>query len=482
MAKFVLAGKADCPYYAKAELLADVLRQKLPDFHIHKICVHPTDWKVWLEDTCALHGWKHSSSPIVWRELVDRGGKGMLLGGFSDFLEHARGYYGITSDMTTDLMLKIAAENLQTKELCMREEFQRCNSLTPLHVWISSALNPVCYNLIPQLFTPGPFPNSPAINLHLLDTDGSVEQLRELKIETEDLALPHLHEVTIHSDQTQAFHQAHFIIVLDDPLSKRDRNDEQDDKEHAVSRVAERFRCYGQLIEANAQKDVRVLVAGDVFINLKCSLLIENVPSVDPCNFVSMATQLECEAKAQLAQKLAVKTTDITNIIIWGNITGNYHIDLQKAAVFRYNGAVWGPDRFSQPVLDMIYDRKWLETDSVRLVRERRATISSKTNKATGVSTTNGILAVLRAWNNDTSADEFFSLGVYSTGQFGIPEGLVFSMPVSFRAGQWSPRLDVSVTDELKTKLEACTDELKTERHIAAGILKERVSEDSLHQ
>ncbi|XP_057188252.1 putative malate dehydrogenase 1B isoform X3 [Triplophysa rosa] len=356
MAKFVLAGKADCPYYAKAELLADVLRQKLPDFHIHKICVHPTDWKVWLEDTCALHGWKHSSSPIVWRELVDRGGKGMLLGGFSDFLEHARGYYGITSDMTTDLMLKIAAENLQTKELCMREEFQRCNSLTPLHVWISSALNPVCYNLIPQLFTPGPFPNSPAINLHLLDTDGSVEQLRELKIETEDLALPHLHEVTIHSDQTQAFHQAHFIIVLDDPLSKRDRNDEQDDKEHAVSRVAERFRCYGQLIEANAQKDVRVLVAGDVFINLKCSLLIENVPSVDPCNFVSMATQLECEAKAQLAQKLAVKTT----------------------------------------------------------------------------------------------------------GQFGIPEGLVFSMPVSFRAGQWSPRLDVSVTDELKTKLEACTDELKT--------------------
>lgn len=150
------------------------------------------------------------------------------------------------------------------------------------------------------------FPDSPTISLHLLDIGASVEQLQALKTETEDLAQPQIHEVTIHSDGTQAFKQAHFIIFLDDPLSKRDSNDEQDEH-HTVSRVAERFRCYGHLIETNARKDVRVLVAGDVFINLKCTLLIENVPSVDPRNFVAMATQLECEAKAQLARKLLVK-------------------------------------------------------------------------------------------------------------------------------------------------------------------------------
>nr|XP_055062111.1 putative malate dehydrogenase 1B [Misgurnus anguillicaudatus] len=468
MAKFVLAGKADCPYYAKAELLADMLRQKLPDFHIHKICVHPTEWKVWLEDTCALNGWKHSSSPIVWRELVDRGGKSMLLGGFNDFLEHAQGYYGITSDMTTDLMLKIAEENLQTKERCIQEEIQRQNLLTPLHVWISSALHPVCYILIPQLFTPGLFPNAPTISLHLLDVGSSEESLHGLKMEVEDLALPHLHEVTVHSDLTLAFQEAHFIIFLDDLLTNCESIDEQDAKDHKVSRVAESFSCYGQLIEANARKDARVLVAGEDFINLKCSLLIENAPSVDPHNFVAMTTQLENEAKAQLAQKLSVKTTDITNIIIWGNVSGSYHIDLQKAMVYRYDGAVWGPDSFSQPVLEMIYDWKWLEKDFMRLVHERRATISSKTNKATAMSTTNGIVAVLKAWNNDTLPGEVFSLGVHSRGQFGFPEGLVFSMPVSCRDGRWSVWLDVTVTDDLRMKLEACIDELKTERYIAA--------------
>ncbi|CAF5075047.1 unnamed protein product, partial [Rotaria sp. Silwood1] len=36
MAKFVIAGKANCPHYAKAELLGDYLQRNLPNFTIHK--------------------------------------------------------------------------------------------------------------------------------------------------------------------------------------------------------------------------------------------------------------------------------------------------------------------------------------------------------------------------------------------------------------------------------------------------------------
>ena len=39
----------------------------------------------WLKNTCNERGWSHSSSPLVWRELVDRGGKGILIGGANDF-------------------------------------------------------------------------------------------------------------------------------------------------------------------------------------------------------------------------------------------------------------------------------------------------------------------------------------------------------------------------------------------------------------
>lgn len=42
----VFTGKANCPYYAKAELLADYLQANLPDFRVHKITQHPDKWEV----------------------------------------------------------------------------------------------------------------------------------------------------------------------------------------------------------------------------------------------------------------------------------------------------------------------------------------------------------------------------------------------------------------------------------------------------
>lgn len=50
-------------------------------------------------------------------------------------------------------------------------------------------------------------------------------------------------------------------------------------------------------------------------------------------------------------------TSDITDVIIWGNISGQFHIDLQRAKVYRYKGAIRGPEGFSQNVLEMVYDR-----------------------------------------------------------------------------------------------------------------------------
>ncbi|XP_030634926.1 putative malate dehydrogenase 1B [Chanos chanos] len=470
MAKFVLAGKADCPHYAKAEHLADMLQRSLPDFRIHKICVHPNDWERWLKDTCSANGWRHKRSPIVWRELVDRGGKGMLLGGFSDFLEHAQGYYGITLDMQTEMMLKIAGENLKAKEQCMEEEIHLRDRLKPLHIWISSALNPTCYNLIPLLFSTGLFKQHPTVCLHLLDLDGCQQSLHGLQMETEDLALPQLHNITYHSTTDEAFSYAHLIVFLDDWQTRSKTEDErgderEEDKRSVVRGIVERFRHYGQLLEENASKDVRVVVAGDSFINLKCSLLIENAPSVDPRRFVAMATQLECEARTLIAQKLCVKTTDVADVIVWGNISGSFHIDLQRATVFRYEGAIWGPAGFSQPVLHMLYDRKWLDSDFLNLISSRRGTVASKSNRSAAISATNGIIAVLRAWNNDSNHKKILSLGVLSTGQFDIPAGLVFSMPVILQAGEWSVCSDVVISKELRKRLEASIEQLREVGH-----------------
>ncbi|XP_067116856.1 putative malate dehydrogenase 1B [Osmerus mordax] len=465
MAKFVLAGKADCPYYAKAELLADLLERSLPNFRIHKISIHPRDWKEWLESTCKTNAWKHEQSPIIWRELIDRGGKGMLLGGFSDFLEHVQGYYGITSDMSTELMLKVAAENLRTRELCEEEEVHS-SLIAPLHIWISSALNQTCYILVPMLFTPGVFPEAPPISLHLLDVGGDEEEMQGLRMEIEDLALPQLHQVTGHTDLDQAFQQAHVIILLDDSWS------DGEEEESTARKVADRYRGYGQLIEQRAHENVVAIVAGDSLVSLKCSLLLENAPSIDSSRFVVMATQLEYEARAHIAKKLNVKTADVSDVIVWGNISGISQVDLQRAKVFNYQGAICGPSHLPQPVLEMIYERKWLESEFENLVNLQRGTVASKTQRPTAISATNGIIAVLKALNGKTSTEEVLSLGILSTGQFNIPTGIVFSMPVRFGNGQWSVLSDVTIGDKLMARMQISADQLKTEKDLATRTIK----------
>lgn len=254
-----------------------------------------------------------------------------------------------------------------------------------------SALHPTCYSLIPMLFDSEVFISSPLISLHLLDVGGNDEALHSIRMEAEDLSSPQLHEVTVHNELgDDIFHQAHFIIFLDDWQPGQEEEGQTEEVCPTVmTKVAKNYEHYGKIIDSRAQKTVRVIVAGNSFINLKCSLLIENAPSVDSGHFVAMGTQLEYEARAQIAKKLGVISAgitshcpvftidlllvilqlrfwcdamiifllDVTDVIIWGNISGSFHVDLQRARVFRYEGAICGPSNFSQPLLEMTHDR-----------------------------------------------------------------------------------------------------------------------------
>ncbi|XP_059183711.1 putative malate dehydrogenase 1B isoform X2 [Centropristis striata] len=416
MAKFVLAGKADCPYYAKAELLADKLQGSLPDFRIRKICLMPDEWEDWLENTCKRNGWKHLESPLIWRELVVQGGKGMLLGGFSDFMKHCQDYYGVTSDMPWDEMMSIAAENLEAKMKLVEEERQRASLITPtFHIWITGALNPTCHFLIPNV-TAEVFPHISAISLHLLDLEGTEEELKGLKMEMEDLALPLLHQVSIHTDMKEAFGGAEVIVMLDESWSDA----EEEEKKKKVKRVSDRYREYGQLIDTLAKKEVKVIVSGDSLVNLRCSLLLDNAPSIDSHQFVTMATQLENEAKAIIAKQLKVKTSDVTDVVVWGNISGSFYVDLQRAKVFNFEGTIIGPDWFSLPVQNFL-NKKWIEKAFQDLVQRQRAAVASKTCRAAAMTTANGILSVLKAWSGLCGPDEVFSLGVLCKGEYHLP-------------------------------------------------------------
>ncbi|XP_008586647.1 PREDICTED: putative malate dehydrogenase 1B isoform X2 [Galeopterus variegatus] len=427
MAKFVIAGRANCPYYAKAELLADYLQKNLPDFRIHKITQRPEVWEEWLNDVCEKNKWSQKNSPIIWRELLDRGGKCLLLGGYNEFLEHAQLYYNVTSSMTTQQMMVIAQENLGAHiENELQEEALK-GFIHPLQVWITSK----------QV----------------------EEHLKNLVMETQDLASPVLRSVSICTNVEEAFRQAHVVVILDDTTEQ-----EVHTLEDCLRRRVPLCRLYGGLIEKNAHASVRVIVGGKTFVNLKTILLMTYAPNVAH-NIIAVALGVEGEAKAALARKLKTSPSCIKDVIIWGNITGNNYIDLRKARIYRYDSAIWGPLHYSRPVLNLIFDSEWLKREFVETLKK----LTGTGRQFGGILAAHSIATTLKYWYHGSPPGEIVSLGVLSEGQFGIPEGIVFSMPVKFENGTWVVRTDledIEISEKIMTRM---TSDLIQEKLVALG-------------
>uniref|UniRef100_A0A674HZM6 Putative malate dehydrogenase 1B n=1 Tax=Terrapene triunguis TaxID=2587831 RepID=A0A674HZM6_9SAUR len=452
----LFSGKADCPHFAKAELLADYLQINLPNFKIHKITQHPDKWEKWLHDICEKNGWKHKRSPIVWRELLDRGGKGLLLGGFNDFMEHAQHYYGITSDMLSEQMLRIAEENLQTHIEIEKEEEYIKSLIDPLQVWISSASAPACYNLIPLLANGEVFGMATEVSIHLLDSSHYKEILHGIVMEAQDLAFPLLRSVSMHTELDDAFVQADVVILLDDILLQH----EIPSLEDCIRQVTEQCKVYGPLIEKNANSRVKVIVSGKTFVNLRALMIMTFAPSIDGQNVIALAMFLENAAKAMLARKLNMSSAGVKDVIVWGNISGNSYIDLSKAKVYRYDSAIWGPPNFSRHFyiknLSFLDDSNWVRSEFAFVL----SSLSSREHHCLGMSPAHVIATVLRYWYQDSPPGEIVSMGILSEGQFCIPEGIIFSMPVRFQDGSWEVITETEINEETQEALKRLAHDL----------------------
>lgn len=316
--------------------------------------------QTWLKNTCSSRQWDHKKSPLVWRELIDRGGKGVLIGGANEFQEYAYGYYGIQSTQVSEDMRKIAEENKEYKIEEDKEEEAFKALSHPLNVCITNATNPVCYNLINAMARGNVFGDTTEISLHLLDDKSNMESLDGLRMEAMDLAHGLLREIIVTSDISKAFQGCDAIIVMDDLVQR-----EKESRDDFVKRSVEHHVKYAKAINDKAKKDVKVLLTGTGPTNLNIYMMIQNAPNIPKQNIVGLSRTLENNAKSVVAEKLSINSNGVVDLIIWGNISGDSYIDLSKCRVHGYDGAIWGPPSFSLPAVEMIWDKKWIENEFI---------------------------------------------------------------------------------------------------------------------
>ncbi|EDV20925.1 uncharacterized protein TRIADDRAFT_31069 [Trichoplax adhaerens] len=457
MVLIVIAGRSNCPFYAKAELLADELAMNLPNFKVHKISKHPSEWEAWLRQTCLGMGFEHDTSPIVWRELVERGGAGKLIGDCNDFLEYVESYYHFSSSMMSEELTVVADENMETLAKDLAEA--KIVKSWPLRVCITNASSSLVYNIVLSLANGDAFGKNEELDLRLVDSGENLEKLHGLVMELEDLAGPLLRKITATGQLDVGVKDAQVVILTDGSSIPIDASDE--DKQTIINANRAIYQDYGPVIEEGIDKDGIIFIGGEA-ANYQASVLSKYAPKVPKRKFIALSSRLqENRAKSVLSNRLKVNSSKINNVIVWGNPQINQVIDVSKSHVYDCDSAIMGPADYSRSVVELVHDNKWINGTFQATVKDRHEEITKLRPGETSISIANSIIEQLSDFWHGKNDDIITSMSIISEGWYGIPYGIAFSFPVQLKArGELQVVTDWGLDETLRGKLVAIGREL----------------------
>ena len=210
------------------------------------------------------------------------------------------------------------------------------------------------------------------------------------------------------------------------------------------------FKPIGEALNAKAAPDLRVLVVGNP-CNTNCYVAHRNAPDIPADRWFAMTALDHNRAKSALAAKAGVSVAEVSRMAIWGNHSSTMYPD--------YRNALIG----GRPAAEVIGDDAWLADAFIPMVQNRGAAIIKARGQSSAASAANAVIASVRAVQAGTGGD-WMSLAVVSQGQYGVPEGLVFSYPVSSDGRMHAVVEGVRHGPEAEAALKATTEELVAER------------------
>jgi malate dehydrogenase len=137
---------------------------------------------------------------------------------------------------------------------------------------------------------------------------------------------------------------------------------------------------------------------------------------------------------------------------IWGNHSATQYPDVFHAEVGGKNAA------------EVVNDQDWIENDFIPTVAKRGAAIIEARGSSSAASAASATIDAARDWLRGSPEDSWVSMAVASDGSYGVPEGLVYSYPVTTRDGDWTIVEGLEINDFSRTRMDATAAELVEER------------------
>jgi len=324
---------------------------------------------------------------------------------------------------------------------------------SPIRVAVTGAAGNIGYALLFRIANGDLFgPDQPVI-LQMLEITPALPALQGVAMELDDCAFPLLADLVLTDDANRAFQEANWALLV----GARPRGKGMERKD-LLSANAAIFSVQGKAINANAASDIRVLVVGNP-ANTNCLIAKSNAPDVPAERFTAMTRLDHNRAVSQLAQKAGVPVSAVKKVTIWGNHSATQYPDA-------YHAEIKG-----QPAPQVINDDTWLKEVFVPTVQKRGAAVIEARGASSAASAANAAINHVQTWYHGTTAGDWISMGIPSTGAYGSPDCVIFSYPVTVSKGQISIVEGLSLSDYDQQMIAATGNELQEERAAIAEML-----------
>lgn len=320
----------------------------------------------------------------------------------------------------------------------------------PVRVAVTGAAGNISYAMLFRIASGQMLGKDTPVILQLLEITPALDALGGVVMELNDCAFPLLHDIIATDDPAVAFKDADYALLV----GARPRSAGMERKDLLEANAAI-FSAQGKALNDYASRDVKVLVVGNP-ANTNALIAQRNAPDLPAKNFTAMTRLDHNRGVSLLAQKAGARVTDIAKMAIWGNHSATQYPDLSHATV---NG---------KAAHDTI-TRDWYESEYIPQVQQRGAAIIKARGASSAASAANAAIEHMRDWA--LGSDGWVSMGVYSNGEYGIEQGLIYSYPCTCKDGAWHIVEGLDIDDFSRQKMDATAKELGEERDAVAHLL-----------
>jgi malate dehydrogenase len=323
---------------------------------------------------------------------------------------------------------------------------------SPMRVAVTGAAGQIGYALLFRIANGDLLGKDQPVILHLLDLPVAQKALGGVIMELNDCAFPLLAGVVPTDDPNAAFKDIDIAILV----GSRPRGPGMERRD-LLAANAEIFKVQGKALNDNAKKTVKVLVVGNP-ANTNAYIAMKSAPDLPKGAFTAMLRLDHNRATSMLAEKAGVPVADIEKVAIWGNHSPTMYADYRFATVG------------GESLAEKINDEAWYKDTYLGAVGKRGAAIIEARGLSSAASAANAAIDHVRDWVLGSNG-KWVSMGLPSDGDYGVPEDVMFGVPVICEGGEYHRVKGLPVDEFSKGRIEHTLKELLEEQEAVAGLL-----------